>query len=140
MGQTLIPIDLDLKNTLAAQGMSLRTIPTKGQHIKIKNVINSNRAKENESPSVSPGESLIALGRKISETIGVRLVGIDIITNHLGKDLRDSGGVVIEVNTIPGYYYHYLKKGQGYPVTVPVLQRALEDQNVERSHQNLIRC
>ena len=126
LAQNLIYIDLDTKNTLAAQGMSLRTKPAKGQVVKVKDVINFNRAEDNESPAEGPAESLILLSRKISETIGVSLVGIDIITEDFTKDLGESGGRVIEVNTPPGHFYHHHKKGEGYPVGVRLLQQALE--------------
>jgi D-alanine-D-alanine ligase-like ATP-grasp enzyme len=123
LAQSLIYIDLDTKNTLAAQGMNLSTTPVNGQVIKVKDVINCNRAEENESPPQRPAKSLISLGQKISETIGVRLIGIDIITNDLTVDLQESGGRVIEVNTPPGHFYHHLKKGEGYPVGLRILQQ-----------------
>ena len=128
LAQSLLYIDLDTKNTLAAQGLNLNTRPAKGQVIKVKDVINCNRAEENETPLQAPAASLISLGRKISETIGVRLVGIDIITENFSMDLRKSGGRVIEVNTPPGHFYHHLKKGGGYPVAVRLLQQIFEDQ------------
>ncbi len=127
LAQSLIYMDLDTKNTLAAQGISLSTKPAKGQVIKVKDVINCNRAEENESPPQRPAESLISLGRKIAETIGVRLLGIDIITDDLTADLRESGGRVIEVNTPPGHFYHHLRRGEGYPVAGRLLQQAFED-------------
>lgn len=132
LGQTLIPLDLDTKNTLAAQGMRLRTVPDHGQVVRVKDVINCNRAEENENPKSRIAEPLIALGRKISDIIGTRLVGIDIITNNLEIDLHESGGAVIDVNTTPGFYYHHLKKDHRSLVSVQVLQRALEDR-VERA-------
>ncbi len=132
LAQNLIFIDMDTKNTLAAQGISLNTKPAKGQVIKIKDVINCNRAEENETPQENPSESLISLGRKIAETIGVRLLGIDIITDDLTADLRESGGRVIEVNTPPGHFYHHLKKGKGYPVGLKLLQRVFEDKVIEQ--------
>ena len=127
LGQTLIPLDLDTKNTLAAQGMRSRTVPDHGQVVRVKDVINCNRAEENESPKSRIAEPLIALGRKISDIIGTRLVGIDIITTNLEIDLHESGGAVIDVNTTPGFYYHHLKKDRCSLVSVQVLQRALED-------------
>jgi glutathione synthase/RimK-type ligase-like ATP-grasp enzyme len=127
LAQDLIHLDLDTKYTLAAQGLSLSTRPSKGQVVKVKDIINANRAKENESPPERPAESLMELGRKISATIGVRLAGIDIIAEDLTSDLRDSGGAVIEVNTPPGHFYHHLKKGKGYPVAVRLLEAAFTD-------------
>jgi D-alanine-D-alanine ligase-like ATP-grasp enzyme len=126
LAQDLIHLDLDTKCTLAAQGLSLSTRPSKGQVVKVKDIINANRADENESPPERPSESLVELGQKISATIGVRLVGIDIIAEDLTGDLRDSGGAVIEVNTPPGHFYHHLKRGKGYPVAVRLLEAAFK--------------
>ena len=87
---------------------------------------------QNESPKEKPAKSLISLGKKISETIGVRLLGIDIITDDLTADLRESGGRVIEVNTPPGHFYHHKKKGEGYPVGLRLLQQAFKDKMFEQ--------
>jgi len=132
LAQNLIFIDMDTKNTLSAQRIGLNTKPARGQTIKVKDVINCNRAEENETPQENPSESLISLGRKIAETIGVRLLGIDIITDDLTADLRESGGRVIEVNSPPGHFYHHLKKGKGYPVGLKLLQRVFEDKVIEQ--------
>jgi glutathione synthase/RimK-type ligase-like ATP-grasp enzyme len=107
--------------------MRSRTVPDHGQVVRVKDVINCNRAEENENPKSRIAEPLIALGRKISGIIGTRLVGIDIITNNLEIDLHEAGGAVIDVNTTPGFYYHHLKKDHRSLVSVQVLQRALED-------------
>jgi len=128
IAQDLIYMDMDAKSTLAAQGFSLNTKPAIGQVIKVKDVINCNRGEQNESPLEVPAESLISLGRKISETIGVRLVGVDIITEDLTADLKESGGRVIEINTPPGHYYHHMRKGDGFFVALRLLQQLLEDQ------------
>jgi cyanophycin synthetase len=128
---------MDTKNTLSAQRLSLNTKPTKEQIIKVKDVINCNRAEENESPLEGPAESIISLGKKIAETIGVRLLGIDIIADNLTQDLRKSGGRVIEVNTPPGHFYHHLKKGKGYPVGLKLLQRVFEDKEREQKSLQL---
>ncbi len=128
IAQDLIYMDMDAKSTLAAQGFSLNTKPATGQVIKVKDVINCNRGEQNESPLEVPAESLISLGRKISEAIGVRLVGIDIITENLTIDLKESGGRVIEINTPPGHYYHHMKKGEGFFIALRLLQQLLKDQ------------
>ena len=132
MAQDLIFMDLDARNTLAAQGLTFNTKPAKGQKIKVKEVINCNRAEENESIENSPAESIILLGRKITQTLGVRLLGIDIISNDLTVDLKESGGRIIEINTPPGHYYHHMKKGKGYSVALRLLQQIIADETGEK--------
>jgi cyanophycin synthetase len=133
LAQDLIFMDLDTKYTLVGQGLNLSMTPNKGQVIKVKDVINANRATDNETPSKYPPEPLIAMCKKIADTIGVRLVGIDIITNDLTRDLRETGGAVIEINTPPGHFYHTLKKGSGYPVALRLLQNIFSEQ-MDRGH------
>jgi cyanophycin synthetase len=128
LAQDLIYMDLDTKFTLAAQGLKLGKTPSKGQVIKVKDVINANRAADNETPSIFPAEPLIEMCRKILDTLGVRLAGIDIITSDLTKDLRETTGGVIEINTPPGHFYHTLKKGNGYPVALRLLQNVFSKQ------------
>ena len=39
--------------------------------------------------------------------------------------LRESRGVVLEVNADPGLYYHYMKSDGGVPVARMILERAI---------------
>ena len=41
--------------------------------------------------------------------------------------LAESGGAVIEVNTTPGFHYHYHKNDGSFPVAVRVLEQLLRD-------------
>ena len=54
---------------------------------------------------------------------------MDIITPDPSAPLEEEGGVVLEVNAPPNFYYHYHKKDGAFPVAVHVLRRLL----VERS-------
>jgi cyanophycin synthetase len=125
LAQALLPVDLDMRNSLAAQGKSLSTIPAKGEVILVKTVINGNRAEENESVSVPPSPLTVAMGRRVVERLGVRLAGVDIITPDLGTDIVAAGGAMVDVNTTPGHYYHAMKKGQPFSAARAVLRAAL---------------
>jgi cyanophycin synthetase len=125
LAQALLPIDADMRHSLAAQGKSLSTVPAKGEAVRVKTVINGNRAEENVAAMSQISESIATMGRRIVERLGIRLGGVDIITSNPGIDLGKSGGAVIDVNTTPGYYYHYLKKGGEFPAAQAVLRAAL---------------
>ena len=45
--QTLLTLDLDMKRTLARQGLSLRSVPPAGTVVMLKTVVNENRGAEN---------------------------------------------------------------------------------------------
>ncbi len=56
---------------------------------------------------------------------------MDIITANPSIPLSESGGVVLEVNAPPNYYYHYNRNDAAYPVARHVLQRLLADELTE---------
>jgi len=127
VAQATLRADLDMKNTLATMGKSLSTVPGKGEAVRVKNVINSNRADDNEAAMSLVCESVIDTGRQVVERLNVRLAGVDIITPDPGIGLAEAGGAIVDVNTTPGFYYHYLKKGGEFPAAAVVLQTALGD-------------
>ena len=51
------------------------------------------------------------------------MAGVDIMTPDPGVPLSTAGGVVIEVNTSPGHYYHYLREGEIVPLATIILER-----------------
>lgn len=123
--QVLLQVDLDMRNTLSAQGMTLRSVPADGQDVAVKRVINDNGAGENEAADHKICEAIVVMGTRIVNQIGAKLAGIDIITENPSLDLAASGGAVIEVNTTPGYYYHQNRLGEPFPVPLHILRRFL---------------
>ncbi len=127
VAQATLRADLDMKNTLATLGKSLSSVPGKGEAVRVKNVINSNRADDNEAAMPLVCKSIVETGRQVVEQLNVRLAGVDIITPNPGIGLAEARGAVVDVNTTPGFYYHYLKKGGEFSAAVVVLQTALGD-------------
>jgi D-alanine-D-alanine ligase-like ATP-grasp enzyme len=130
-GYTLAPVilkyDLDMQRTLERQNLSWRSVPADGQRVVLKTVINDNVADDNERVVDQVSESIIEAGSSVAEVIGVRLVGVDIITPDIRQRLEDVGGTILEVNTGPGYHYHYFTRGEARRVAVPILRACLED-------------
>jgi cyanophycin synthetase len=130
VAQAALNADLDMKNTLALSGMSLSTVPGKGEVVCVKNVINSNRADDNEAATALVCKSVVDLGQQVIDRLGIRLAGVDIITPDASIGLAESGGAIVDVNTTPGFYYHYLKKGGEFPAAIEVLRTALDKRDV----------
>jgi cyanophycin synthetase len=116
-------VDRDLRNTLRRQGLGMRSVPAAGQVVTVKTVVNDNRREDNEAALERICPSLVAAGAKAAAAVGARLAGVDIITRDPGVPLEESGGVVLEVNTTPGHYYHYKKRTGGTRVARLILQR-----------------
>ncbi|WDI41788.1 hypothetical protein [Bremerella sp. P1] len=103
--QTMLSVDDDMRRTLSASDLTLRSIPKSGQSVVLKTVINENRAAENQLVQDMCPE-IVNLCRKCALELGIQLAGVDIITADPSVPLEESGGVVLEMNTTPGLYHH----------------------------------
>jgi len=127
-GQVLLSIDLDMRHTLAKQGLSLSSVPKKGTVVTLKTVINENSVADNVSATSLLCKSIIEDGAAAAAAVGVRLAGVDVVTRDPGVPLAQSGGVILEVNTTPGYHYHYYQRDGGVAVAIPILSWLLREQ------------
>jgi cyanophycin synthetase len=118
----LIGLDPDLRNTLASQGLSLRSRPAKGRTVVLKRVINENSGRENVSANGRLCSAILDTACKAAEVIGARLAGVDVICRDPNVPLERSGGAIIEINGSPGFYYHYAAESAS-PVANEVLTR-----------------
>ena len=64
-------------------------------------------------------------GSRVAATLNARFTGIDIVMRDPTVPLRESGGVILEVNGTPNLYYHYNKQDGATPVAVPLLRKLL---------------
>ena len=46
------------------------------------------------------------LAQRVAKVIGLDIAGIDIVTSDISKPLRETGGVIVEVNAAPGFRMH----------------------------------
>ena len=107
------------------QGLKLSSVPSAGERVKVKHVVGENRRDDNQTASDKFCDSTVELGRRIVAAIGLRVAGIDIITKDPSVPLSDSGGVLLEVNAPPGFFYHYYKQDGTNPVANEILRRGL---------------
>lgn len=119
--QVLVSIDMDMRRTLAQQHLSLSSVPKKGTVVTLKKVVNENSAADNLSATSLLCQSIIEDGAAAAATVGVRLAGVDVVTRDPGVPLAESGGVILEVNSTPGYHYHYHQRDGGAVVALPIL-------------------
>lgn len=109
LGQNLVTVDLDMRQTLRAQGLTLSSVPPAGQSVVLKTVVNENAGADNRTASGDLCASVIREGARAARAVGARLAGVDVVTQDAALPLAESGGAVIEVNTTPGFYWHYHK-------------------------------
>ncbi|MBI4547773.1 MAG: hypothetical protein HY707_07330 [Ignavibacteriae bacterium] len=124
---TRLTIDQDCILTLRNNGTSLNDVPEAGVEVQIKTATNQNSSKENESVRNLLVDALIQEGQRAASVLGVQLAGIDIITKDPTVSLAQSGGVINEVNSVPGLHFHYQTCNPEHrvPVAVPILRHLL---------------
>ncbi len=125
--QSLLRADLDMRHTLAAQGLTLSSRPATGTSVKLKSVINDNCGWENRTATDVLCQSVIDDGACAAAALGVRLAGVDIITEDPGVPLGESHGIILEVNTSPGHHWHYHKRDGKVHVAALVLETVLNE-------------
>lgn len=132
--QTLISFDADFTYTLRQQGMSGRFIPQADEVVRVKTVINENRAAENELVSDVAG-GIVDTCREAASAVGCRLAGVDIVCADIRRPFEETGGVVLEVNTTPGLYHHYDETTDDCRVAIAILQAIFAE--AERRHNSV---
>lgn len=123
--QRLLTDDLDMRNTLAKQGLRLSFVPARGARVVIKTAINQNGSDDNAAAADLVCDAVVEESARAVAAIRARLVGVDVVTPDPGRPLREAGGAIIELNTTPGLHHHHQRGGGGYPVAQAILDRLL---------------
>jgi cyanophycin synthetase len=120
-------VDLDCLFTLQRQGLSLRSVPPEGVTVAVKSVTNHNRREDNETVHAPVPEELRAEAAAAAAAVGLRLAGVDVVMPTRLEPLAMGGGVILDVNAVPGLHHHYrvADRGAATPVAVPILRALL---------------
>ena len=140
-----ILVDEELLKYLSKKGLSLQSIPAKGEKIYLRS--NSNVAMggicEDYTDRVHP--SVIEIGLKVLKAFpGLPYVGIDFMTNSITEKQTDDSYRIIEINTVPGIHMHFrpaIGKSQNiakyivdliYPETKETKEELLDEEFIKR--------
>ena len=131
-GQGSLGGDPLVRQTLAAQGLTLDTVTRPGAEILVRGLPANAKTQElrtvyDESVLSRCGADLIGEGAAVVKALGSEFAGVDVITADPSVSLRASGGAFIEINTTPGIHHHYVDTpcAQTAPVAVTVLEYLL---------------
>ena len=126
-GWAVLKADLDAVLTLERQGLTLASVPPAGHVFQVKTVNNQTRPKDSETVRQPIAPELRKEVLAAAAASGLRLAGVDAVTRDLGRALRASGGVILEVNRDPSphHHYHVADPARATRVAVPILRRLL---------------
>lgn len=125
---TKIRIEHDSEEMLQKQGLTLESVPQKGEVVYLKSTANlsTGGASIDVTDDVHPDNILLA--ERIARIIGLDICGIDIMAPNLSEPLTATGGVVLEVNAAPGFRMHLApNEGQPRNVAAPVVDMLFPD-------------
>ena len=135
-------IDLDCRLWLRDNGMTLTSIPKSGERAIVKGVANENSIDDNFSVLTEVHSDYKKMGKKLSSSLGLKLIGIDLMSVDITSPLEGKQCVVNEINIPPGLHYHelinnvenkvnvgarvleYVLAGPGIPMSQPVSESA----------------
>jgi cyanophycin synthetase len=103
---TKIVIDKTSQAVLAKQGYSLDSIlPAKEiAYLRATANLSTGGIAIDRTDEIHPENIWIA--QRVAKIIGLDIAGIDIVTSDISKPLRETKGVIVEVNAAPGFRMH----------------------------------
>jgi cyanophycin synthetase len=121
--QFFLRVDREMRQTLHRSGRDMGTVPAAGEVVHLKTVVSDGRREDNIPATATLCDAIVAAAAEAAAAVGARLAGVDVITPDPSLPLAESGGAICEVNTTPGYYYHYKTAGEPVPVALLILRR-----------------
>jgi cyanophycin synthetase len=119
---TKIQVDRTSWQLLERKGYTLETILSPGEvcYLRATANLSTGGIAVDRTDEIHPEN--IALAQRIVKIIGLDIAGIDIVTDDIARPLRETDGVVVEVNAAPGFRMHTSPSvGQSRNVAAPVL-------------------
>jgi cyanophycin synthetase len=119
---TEISVDRDTLDLLAKKDYNLDTVPPKDEIVYLKSTANLSTGGTSIDVTDLMHPENVFVAERIARVIGLDICGIDIMAPNLTQPLKESGGVVLEVNAAPGFRMH-LAPAEGLPrnVASPVI-------------------
>lgn len=120
-------IDLDCLTVVESSGYRLDSVLDNGTSIPIRTATNHTGPDLTETFRGTMSRDLVAASLAAVSVLGPRLAGVDVVTTDPERALEETGGVILEVNALPGLLHHYQVADQANAtrVAVPILEALL---------------
>ena len=130
---TKIVVDRTSKAVLEKQGYQLDTVLPAGETAYLRATANlsTGGVAIDRTDEIHPRN--VWLAQRVAKIIGLDIAGIDIVTSDISKPLKETKGVIVEVNAAPGFRMH-AAPSHGLPrnVGASVLEMLFPEQTPSR--------
>lgn len=114
--------------SLATQGYSADSIPSKGQRVALRN--NANLSTGGSATDVTDDVHPEVAARAVAaaQMVGLDICGVDVVCDSVLKPIEEQGGGVVEVNAAPGLRMHLSPSyGKGRSVGEAIISNMFAD-------------
>ncbi len=114
---TKIKIDANARRLLRRSKLMPSSIPEMGQTVKLRENgnLSTGGTAIDRTEEIHPENAELAI--RAASILGIDIAGIDIVTEDISVPIKQTGGVIVEVNTAPGIRMH-LYPSEGKPRNV----------------------
>jgi cyanophycin synthetase len=97
-----VKIDEVVRTCLQQQGLDLDDVPAMGRQVTLRS--NSNMSTGGSCTEVTDRvhPAITRMAESIATSLGLATCGVDYITTDISRPWRETGGAVIEINSVPG--------------------------------------
>lgn len=119
---TQITIDQFTQKMLDDAGITLETVPPKGERVLLKPTANLSTGGTSTDVTDEVHPANVFMFERIAKIIGLDICGIDVMATDLRTPVSENGGAILEVNAAPGFRMH-IEPAEGLPrnVAEPVI-------------------
>jgi cyanophycin synthetase len=114
---TQITVDQFTQKMLDDAGITLDTIPPKGERVILKPTANLSTGGTSTDITDEVHPANIFMFERIAKIIGLDICGIDVMAMDLKTPVAENGGAILEVNAAPGFRMH-IEPSEGLPRNV----------------------
>ncbi len=113
---------------LAVQGMNPDSVPSKGEHVTLRNNANLSTGGTATDVTDDVHPEVAARAVEAAQMIGLDICGVDVVCENVHKPLEEQGGGVVEVNAAPGLRMHLNPSfGKGRPDGAAIISAIFAD-------------
>jgi cyanophycin synthetase len=119
---TLLPSDGRTETFLGCEGLTMQSVPSKGQRVNLTATANLSTGGTSIDRTDEMHPDNVTACEMAAGVIGLDIAGIDVLTPDISVPFRENGAVIIEVNAGPGIRMHtHPTVGKPRNVAAPVI-------------------